>query len=176
MRNRFIVGALTLGLLVGLAAGATAGEKWGPFKGQIVDVETGQGIEGAVVLAIWTKMTPNVAGASTEFFDAREAVTGPDGRFLMPRRDPPFFTMNIPEPNIKVFAPGYGDPRWVVTPETGEPLVDPTAIEMRKLKTRVELERKSHTYPSYVPIQKMQQFINAINLERKMQGLKPIGK
>jgi hypothetical protein len=151
---------------------ATAGEKWGPFKGQIVDVETGQGIEGAVVLVIWDKYIPNPVGTSTEFFDVREAVTGPDGRFEVPRRDPPFFTLTIREPDFKVFAPGYEQVRWLVTPEGGEVLVEPTIVEMRKLRTRAErigVLREADS--GIVPAERRCLLTRAVNRERVNLGL-----
>jgi hypothetical protein len=97
--------------------------------------------------------------------------------------------MNIPEPGIKVFAPGYGEPRWVVTPETGEPLVDPTIIEMRKLKTRAERLRNLPSIPTVfhagdlpggrirnvAPEEKFRRYLEAINQERAALGLKSIG-
>jgi len=172
MRTGIVVGTLTIGILLGGATGAVAGEKWGPFTGQIVDVETSQGIAGAVVLAIWSKVIPNLAGGNFEFFDAREVVSGADGRFVLPRREPPFFTMNIPAPTFKVFAPGYGEVRWVVTPETGEPLVDPTVVEMRRLRTRAErLRNYEHAAVStLVPEEAYPMYLDALLQERKSLG------
>ena len=176
MRSRFVAGALVAIALLGLAVVAAAGEKWGPFRGRIVDVETGQGIEGAVVLAVWDKVFPTVAGTMSEFYDVREVVSGSDGHFEIPRRDPPFFTLNIREPDFKMFAAGYAQVRWVVTPEGGEALVDPTVIEMRKLRTREELRQKRNYYPSSkVPEDRIPEYIRAMNKERMLMGLKPIG-
>jgi len=154
---------------------AQAEEKWGPFRGRIVDVETRQGIPGAVVLAIWLEKVPTPIEMHTRFYDAREVVSGPDGSFEIPRRPPPFFTFRILEPEFKVFAPGYAEDRWVVTPSTGQALVDPTVIEMRRLKTREELRQKSRSRPYGVPDERMPEFIRAINIERKMLGMDPIG-
>ena len=111
----------------------------------------------------------------TRFYDAREVLTGPDGTFEIPRRPPPFFTFRILEPEFKVFAPGYAETRWVVSPPTGELLIDPTVIEMRRLKTREELRQKSRARPSQVPDDRMPELIRAINIERKMLGMDLIG-
>ena len=155
---------------------AQAVEKWGPFRGKVVDVETGHGIPGAVVLAIWIELWNSPIKTHTRFYDAREALSGPDGSFEIPRRPPPFFTFHIPEPKFKVFAPGYAEDRWVITPPTGQALVNTTVIEMRRLKTREELRQKSRGYPSEVPEDRMPEFIRAINVERKMLGMDPIGR
>ncbi|MCI0484918.1 MAG: carboxypeptidase-like regulatory domain-containing protein [candidate division NC10 bacterium] len=180
MRSRAQMRWLGLALMLGVVSGCTttaeAVEKWGPFRGQIVDVETGEPIAGAVVLAIWIELVDALVQTNTQFYDAREAVTGPDGRFEISRRKPPFFTFRILEPEFKVFAPGYAEDRWVVTPPTGQALVDPTVIEMHRLKTGEELRQKSRGYPSYVPEERIPEFIRAINAERAMLGLKPTGK
>ncbi len=173
------IGLLILALLCGSGGltPARAEEKWGPFRGKIVDAESGKPIAGAVVLMIWLKLVYAFVQTNTEFYDAREAVTGPDGAFEIPRLDPPFFRFRIITYGPKVFAPSYAEHRWVVTPPTGQALIDPTVIEMRRLKTREEILQKSHFYPpSQVPEDRMPEYIRAINKEREMLGLKPIGQ
>jgi hypothetical protein len=163
--------ALMIVVVSGCTTTAEAVEKWGPFRGQIVDVETGQPIAGAVVLAIWIELVDAVVQTNTQFYDAREAVTGSDGRFEIPRRKPPFFTFRILEPAFKIFAPGYAEHRWVVTPPTGQALVDPTVIEMRPLKTREErLERLSFASQPSIPLEKRCLYTRALNQERKNLG------
>jgi len=174
MMRRVLLGTLLLLFL--LPGSAPAEEKWGPFRGRVVDAETGQGIAEAVILAIWLETWSSPIETHTRFYDAKETLTRPDGTFELPRLAPPFFRFRIMEPMFKVFAPGYGDQRWVVTPPTGEPLIAPTVIEMRKLRTREELLKKSHYYPtSLVPDERIPLYIRAINIERKMLGLGPIG-
>ena len=165
---------LVVVVMVGLAGvPAAAGEKWGPFRGRLVDVETGLGIAGGVVLAVWDRAYPGVAGTVTEFHEAREAVSDAAGLFEMPRLDPPFFSLNVRAPSFTIFAPGYVTVRWVVTPENGEPLVDLTVIEMRMVTTQAELWKKSRTWPSIVPIERIPAFTRAVSIERRMLGLTP---
>jgi len=167
--------ALVAFLSSGCLDHAGAVEKWGPFRGQIVDLETGQPIAGAVVLAIWIELVDARIQTNTRFYDAREAVTGPDGRFEIPRRPPPFFTFRIPEPEFKIFAPGYAEHRWVVTPPAGDALVDPTVIEMRRLKTREEqLEVLRRADSASAPPDKRCLLTRAINQERKNLGLQTL--
>lgn len=174
-RWRWWWGVLGLVLLLGAGGAALAEEKWGPFRGKIVDAETGEPIQGAVVLMIWYKLVYAVVQTNMEFYDAREAVSGPDGTFEIPRLSPPFFRFRITRYGPKVFAPGYAEQRWVVTPPTGEALVDSTVVEMRRLKTREELLQKSRGYPSDVPEERIPELIRAINVERMMLGLGRIG-
>jgi hypothetical protein len=139
-----------------------------------VDVETRQGIPGAVVLAIWLETVPTPIEMHTRFYDAREVLTSPDGSFEVPRRPPPFFTFRILEPTFKVFAPGFAEDRWVVTPSTGQALVDPTVIEMRRLKTKEErLRNLDFAYRPSVPEDKQILYREAIRRERKSLGLDP---
>src|SRR3972149_3119809 len=83
-----------LAILVGVAlclAGEMPDKEWGPFRGRIADVETGEPIAGAAVLVVWYEMVPTPVQTNEKFYDAREAVSDADGRFEVPRRSPPFF-------------------------------------------------------------------------------------
>lgn len=179
MRRSLVVHALWLtGLLLGCTtrAPAEALEKWGPFRGQIVDVETGKPIAGAVVLVVWWEDVPNPIQQASKFYDTREGVTDANGRFEVPRLTPPFFTFRIRQPQVTYFAPGYVPHGEVVTPPDGKPFVAPTVIQMRRLKTREELLKKSRGYPSGIPEEKMREFLKVINIERGMLGLRPEGE
>ncbi len=148
------------------------GEKWGPFRGQLIDVETGQPIAGAVILVVWWEAVFTPIQTNREFYDAREAVTDADGRFEVPRYAPPFFTFRFFRPDIIYFAPGYAAHSEVVTPPDGEPFVDPTVIQLRRLKTREERIKSLPSRPS-IPVEKMPQFIRAMNVERLAVGFSP---
>jgi len=164
--------ALVTVVVSGCATSAGAVEKWGPFKAKVVDAETGQPIAGAVVLAIWIELVDALIQTNTQFYDAREAVTGPDGLFEIPRLKAPFFTFRVLEPEFKIFAPGYAEHRWVVTPPTGKTLIDPTVIEMRRLKTREErLEALRRADSVSVPPDKRCLLTRAVNKERRSLGL-----
>jgi hypothetical protein len=160
---------LTFVLGTGLASEAGARETWGPFQGQVVDVETEQPIAGAVILVVWYEVC-GLFGQSC-FVEAREAVTDSDGRFQVPRLTGFRWKLGIQPPTIHVFAPGYVAEAEIVTPITGEMYVDPTVLQMRRLKTREELEKKSRSRPTSVPAEKMREFTKAVNVERAMLGL-----
>ncbi len=177
LRHSAIGGMLLLVFLgsCGAVGSATAAEKWGPFRGRIVDAETGQPIPGAVVLAIWLELVDALVQTNTRFYDAREALTGPDGTFEVPRLPPPFFRFRITEPEFKLFAPGYAEHRWVVTPPTGEALIAPTVIEMRPLRTREERVRMFYraSEPS-IPLEKRCLYSRALNQEAVSLGFTPL--
>lgn len=162
---------LVMGLLLGVAPEVTALEKWGPFRGRVVDVETGEPLKDVAVLVVWWKDQPNPVHWTRGFYEAKEAVTDADGRFEVPRLTPPFFTFLIRPGQVIFFAPGYVEQGRVVTPPDGQPFVDPTVVQMRRLKTRAELLQKSRGQPGGIPHEKMVEFLKAIKVERKMLGL-----
>lgn len=117
-------GVIALGLCAILAAlwatsWSLGREQWGPFRGQIVDVETGQPIEGAAVVIVWWVTIPTPVHGVRSFYDAREAVTDAEGRFKAPGRWPAIFWLMVHRPHVIFFCPGLlavssgGDPtRW----------------------------------------------------------------
>jgi hypothetical protein len=141
----------------------------------MVDSETGQPITGAAVLVVWDMVIPTPVHDVHRFYDAREAVTDSGGRFEVPGVLPPLYWLLVRRPQVIFFAPGYMLHAEGVTPPDGRPFVDPTVVQMRRLKTREELLKKSRGYPSEIPEEKMKEFLRAINIERAMLGFKPEG-
>ncbi len=186
----YLWNCITVGVIVGLLAlqtlglplaaiaqqsrGPFEGEKWGPFRGQIVDIETGQPIPGAVAVVIWWEAVFTPVQTNQKFYEAREAVTDAAGRFEVPRLPPPFFEFRIFRPGVMVFAPGHKWEATIVTPPEAERFVAPTVVQMRRLKTREELRKKSRSWPSTIPEEKIMEFLKAVNVERQMLGLKPM--
>ena len=84
----------------------------GPYRGKVVDLETGEPIEGAVVAAEWT--------LTHRFCDAKETVTDKNGEFILPKGSCfsfwPFTEMD--PARVVVFKPGYlGYPPLGASPE-----------------------------------------------------------
>lgn len=78
----------------------------GPYKGKILELETGEPIEGAVVAAEWRLEQQFIHWEP--FCDARETVTDKNGEFELPRAwciYHPF--ARIQNPTVVVFKPGY---------------------------------------------------------------------
>src|SRR5262249_26034439 len=80
-----VVGLLTL--ILCLPGCATLGEAAGPWRGQVLDAETGQPLEGVVVLAVWEKVSPGAMHLARDFHDVDELVTDAEGRFIIPARN-----------------------------------------------------------------------------------------
>lgn len=79
---------------------------------QVVDADTGQPIEGAVVVAYWEMHRGSLAGDSLPCgaADVEEAVTGKDGKFHIPGWGPirSSCDMRSFDPFLFVFKSGYG--------------------------------------------------------------------
>ena len=78
----------------------------GPFKGRVVDQDTNEPIEGAVVFVEW-HINHMMAGAT--FFDAKEVLTDKNGAFYIPAN----WSFNpwrnfVMDSKIIIFKAGYG--------------------------------------------------------------------
>jgi hypothetical protein len=78
----------------------------GPYEGKVVDADTGEPIEGAVVLGVWYRIHPNVAGWNSEFYDAVETLTDKNGEFYIKGLGP-LLMSNIDDMNMVIFKVGY---------------------------------------------------------------------
>ena len=128
--------ALCVVALALTAACRTGQEQWGPFRGQVVDFETGEPIAGAHVMVMWIRDRPSLHSGES-FYDARETVADDEGRFEIPyeRR---WLTAWVNAPATSVFSPGYVMEGAAVVTGDGRPYVDPTFIGMRLLRTLSE--------------------------------------
>ena len=145
---------------------ATAGcrfgaEQWGPFRGRIVDAETGAPIAGAHFMVYWERDHPNPIHWTQGFYDAQEAVTDADGRFEIPH-ERRFFTLLVNTPRFAAFAPGYIAESSEVTPRSGDAYVDKTTLKMRLLKTQAERCKLLPIGPSIEASHRVPNFRNAI--------------
>ena len=146
--------------------------KWGPFRGRIIDADTGQPIPGAVALVIWLETLPTPVQTNQKFYDARIGVAGLDGTFEVPRRTPPFFSTRISTPLIEYFAPGYALTRLVESAD---------GLEVAELRTwgrlTPEQQRRHHISAGtqvFIPHGRRPELIQIINAERQRMGLHPI--
>jgi hypothetical protein len=145
---RASLGAALLGVL---ATGCQNGpDVRGPFRGEIVDADTGRPIAGAVVVAVWTHLMNYFQGGRREV-DAREVVTDSEGRWEIGERPTPIWEGGIAGVRRKfyVFAAGYEvvDRRGTPSDEY-EPRRESTTTTMRRLKTR---EERCRSLPYLMP-------------------------
>jgi hypothetical protein len=149
-----------------------ADEQWGPFRGRVVDADTGEPIPGAVAVVIWLRVIPTPIQAHHEFFDARMAVSGRDGTFEIPRRSPPWFAFTIEPPLFNCSAPDY-----VLVGISAQDSGGRT-IRMRRRtafppEERVRI-RGTWTSIEFLPDTMVAQFTELANRERAGMGLPPI--
>jgi hypothetical protein len=79
------------------------------FEGQILDTETKEPIEGAVVVAYYYKRSMGIgAGTVSSIIDIREAMTDENGRFHIPSYTTLIMPFSWEDPaKFIIFKPGY---------------------------------------------------------------------
>ncbi len=162
--------AVVLFLVVGFLLpfdGAPAGQ-WGPFRGQVVDDQTGKPIPGAIFVAIWIRMIPAPGHAGEVFNDARVAVADAEGRFEIPRRWRPIFSGFIEPVYLSCVAPGY-------VPYRGGSSNQPRILRLRPLgaEDRKRGESDLSIYGMFPPDRMRKEFETFINSTRRELGLGP---
>jgi hypothetical protein len=186
--RKLLILAVFLSLLVTGHADAA-----GPWKGQIVERETGQPIAGAVVLAIWTVRSWGEIHPHDEFHSAIEAVSDAEGRFLIPEQNavPTKPLTAIAGPEIVIFKAGFGGwsfrggPYYAVAEDhdVREQRIkraweafgkDGSVFELRELTDRKQrLSRNSSVRPAHVPETYMPQLLRALDAELVTLGVPP---
>ncbi|RJR14558.1 MAG: hypothetical protein C4581_13810 [Nitrospiraceae bacterium] len=107
MKKLFYLTVLIITLLLAITAGYAYMIRYdGPYEGRIIDAETKQPIAGVVVLGVWYKEEPNVAGATSTFYDAKETVTDSKGEFKFPGLGIKIFSY-VGTMNFVIFKKGY---------------------------------------------------------------------
>lgn len=173
-------------LILSLTFFASSAFAAGPWKGQIIDIETKEPIEGAVVLAVWERVYRTPTGASSYFYEAKETLTDKEGRFEIPSYTPinlvPIISY-MRGPLFTIFKPGYGSLTMVLDKylaSVGAEVYEMELsgkryrlshglIEIPPLKTR---EERLENMPAVsVPYKKQKLLIKLINEERKNLGL-----
>jgi len=157
----------------------------GPWRGQVVDAETNQPLEGVIVLAQWDKLSPGAIHVAREFHDVEEVVTDSDGRFVIPERRVltanPF--VRLDGPILHTFKPGYGRWRTLGLPKYTN--IDDMRRLMEKqevvfalspVRTVEERRRALPSPPSDAPETKIPRFMDAIDDEAIRLGLSPLRK
>lgn len=161
----------------------------GPWKGKIIDIETKEPLEGAVVLAVWERAYRTLAGDNTYFYEAKEVLTDKEGNFEMPAYTQinllPIISY-ISGPRFIIFKPGYLSieisldenitDKEVELTEKGKVFrLSPGLIELPKLKTREERLKNLHIGLMYDEVKKKaKNYMHLLNVERHNLGLDEI--
>lgn len=168
-----IIGLLLLSLAV---VSCSLVRQDGPYKGRVIDADTGRPIEGVVILGVWYKEISTAAGGVSSYYDAKEAVTEKDGEFEIRGVERKLWTYVGPM-NVLIFKAGY---EYVGSYEWDTLKVDPRKITWEGSKPIIPLRRltmeerrKLDNPPSRpsIPEERMIILTNEINRERAFLGL-----
>jgi hypothetical protein len=195
IRRRYWLTGLIVLALAGVAIGLMRPAPLaGPWRAQIVDAETGQPVEGAVVLALWDKRTFGWPHPDRNYHDIDEVVSDSDGRAVIPARDisPRHPFEKIIGPIVTIFKPGYG--QWDFEGAPPHPFNEDAitakqrstaawarfahggvVIRLPRAKTREErLHMLDRLLPGMdVPTAKIPRIMAAYSEERVRLGLRP---
>lgn len=161
------------------------------FQGTVIDAETKEPIEGAVVVVIYNEGIFGFAESITKFLDVKEAVTDQKGEFYIPS----YTTLTInplsiaSEMWVNIFKSGYGGvsglwgewqkrelqaPKGTYVIESGRPII------VLKKRTSIKEEEK-HLYKLYIPTHEIScekikelQWYEEFKKEARMLGVKII--
>lgn len=169
------------------------------FKGQVIDADTKEPIEGAVVVAVWKTETTTPTATHSNLKDVKECLTdtngewsisGPKGRDDWPI---PYMSLIIPytkEPEFIVFRPGYCSwpngfsinacrDRIKIKGGKDERIGEGGTLELPKLTNREDRLRAQRIGSSFLTealadkhnARKIKNFLRLLNEEKKRLGL-----
>jgi hypothetical protein len=157
--------------------------RWdGPYKGRVIDAETGNPIEGVVVLGVWYKESISPGGAAGSYFDAQEAVTDKYGDFEIHGLGLKILS-TISEMHVLIFKAGHeyiGPGPWEsfnldpIFKKKIKSEGNKAIIPLRKLTMEERDKQGSPDYPSKAPEEKIISILKEINKDRTERGLKPV--
>jgi hypothetical protein len=137
------------------------------FDGKILDIDTKQPIEGAVVVVEYNKATMGLgAGSISSIISLRETLTDKEGNFHIPSYSTLIqpFSWQIPT-TVIIFKPGYAslelgaiyftgkqiqekEGSWPWSKELKYKLHGPGIVELPKIKTSEDLIKRTLGFPT----------------------------
>ena len=148
------------------------------FRGRVVDSDTREPIEGAVVLAIWTTWMMTPAGEVDDYYDCYEKRTDKNGDFLIPGKGPRVMS-NLNPMTVNVIKAGYdgsgGTLEYYTRVQRYQPeQSDRLVIPLKKLTPK---QKKMGVYigdpPDEAPLEKIKYFLIELDKYRIERGLPP---
>lgn len=181
---KLLTTVLFLMIVVPSVGGCAITNKYGSYYGKVIDAETKEPIEGAVVLVVYKTEQYGLAGPVSQFADAQEILTDKKGEFKIPAiRINKLRIISGWEryPDVRIFKPGYGcyPTHKDVTPKFDYGSLPEdyyVTIELPNVKKESREERLENygCYPSeLVPKIKYKKLLHLINQEAVSLGLKP---
>lgn len=200
-QKKTLIFMVSLSILVFVSVPAFAG--WliyhkPAFKGKVIDAETKEPIEGAVVVVTYTKETMGIPHKYSSIIDVRETLTDKNGEFYIPSYTTLIQPLSFEEwTRFIILKPGYGSfPYYRVSPSmelslmgieeffTGDvgkegEIVEKDApwekhkvtlgiVKLPKLKTREEIQRRMLGFPTGFGIKELPLLYRAYEEEKKM--------
>lgn len=142
----------------------------GPYEGRVVDRDTRQPIEGAVVHGTWVRSHPGPGGASSSYYDSREVLTDKGGNFSI-KGAGLLMLSNIEEMEVNVFKAGYTQEHGYWTGLKDQNYVkdiewegDKAVFKLRRM-TLAERKQRSVYFPGMVPSKSIRLFTREDNKE-----------
>jgi hypothetical protein len=148
----------------------------GPYEGKVIDAETGQPIEGAVIHGLWYMAHPGPGGATHTVYSSREVLTDANGHFNIPGQGLLFFS-NLEPMDVTILKAGYTqiyDYIWGFTDTKGmgvELLNKNMAVFKLRRMTLEERKKRSITMPVIDSSGKMKLLRKESNREKIEMGL-----
>lgn len=179
--KRLSIAGLLLAVMTAVGPCAIT-HKFGPYYGIVLDLETSEPIEGAVVLVYFVTKLMTLAGDVHQFVDSQETMTDKNGEFHI--ESDRVFTFRFlnswdKDCSVKIFKPGYGvyhDYPGIVriySPWYSIPSSKYITIKLHRLHTFEE--RHNNLYyilPGLVPNDKQTQLHNQERADGRELGLK----
>ena len=159
----------------------------GAYQGRVLDMESGQPIEGAVIMGLWRRVSIGAHPVET-YHDVQETLSDPEGHFTLPGTwggAVPWIT-GVKEPVFVIFRPNYAAFRgsWLARFNPGGPVQlsrgdEGTLFELRRLTMREErmenvgklsifsLCREGRTFPQCIPGERVPHLIRLEETERQ---------
>ncbi len=146
----------------------------GPHRGKAIDYGTKEPIEGVVVLGEWSTTICTVAGAVSNFYDLREAVSDEKGEFIIPRMGPRIMSSLLPMDTM-IFKAGYGYTggwwhNYQKKDNKGRTII---RLEKLTLEQRKRGMGEPQYPPSQAPLNKYKRYMEEFNKDRIERGFKP---
>lgn len=160
----------------------TVTNKYGPYHGKVVDMETKQPIEGAAVLVVFLKESYSAGGTNYNYVDALETVTNENGEFKISSHRVASIGVLKGWDNyghFTIFKPGYGcypyhkNVKPMLIPGGTLPAEQYVVVELPKLETKEARIDNTDCFPLSIPDEKMANLIELNNVERISLGLQP---
>ncbi len=152
-----------------------------PFEGKVIDADTKQPIEGAVVLGVYYFTAYTIAGSNSYVEVGQETVTDANGEFKLPRtRRWLVLNRGYPRGKLVIFKPGYGlfpkhqRSEAVGVKKSWPPSGKNVVYELPRLRT-IEERKQNVIYSDVfdeISYRHKNSYLKSLNEERKSLGLR----